>query len=60
VSSDQRTVGRVRDEWRVGCVLLPGVLGRKLARDANPATVLSQVSRIRIQLNLRRLVAGLS
>jgi len=44
---------------RVGDVLLPGVLGRKLARDTNPATVLSQVSRIRIQLNLRRLAAGL-
>jgi len=50
----------VAHEWCVGGgVLLRGVLGRKLARDANPATVLSQVSRIRIQLNLRRLAAGL-
>jgi len=39
--------------------LLLGVLSRKLARDTNPTTVLSQVSRIHIQLNLRRLVAGL-
>jgi len=46
-------------DMRLSCRLLPAVLGRKLARDANPSTVLSQVSRIRIQLNLRRLVAGL-